>query len=390
MKKYTVEFNGTEILLSLFKKYNTERWVLSSKDIKEKSNNFFEGGKFKDNHIRKGNFEFGLLCGILFDSRIDTIYFVSDVKCKYLSSWLDPHYENHYFYIRNGFNLDSLHKKIKLTGNKVTIRLDYWTDLFSLVLSNEEKLFIEEFLQKCEEKAESLVKDNLAKIRKNKNELLAKQKSIFSSFDKDGDGEVDLIENDFHKLFAKNQNIILTIDKTYIHQFVKISNFIKQKRQNIQNIFTSIKNTNSKKELDERTGLLSNQIHTYELLVFHSINMIGALIENDLITFYEIYEAFDKLGIYNSNWENEVSEKLLNIGNKLNDLMYSIQNMEQSIVNELRYLNYTTQESFKDLNRSLTSHLKDIDSSIRVNNLWTVIQSYQLYKINKNTKGLKS
>ena len=171
---------------------------------------------------------------------------------------------------------------------------------------------------------------------------------------------------------------------------MKISNFIKTKKGNTQKIFESIRDTSSQQELEERVSLLKNQIHTYELLVFHSINMLGSLVSQDLISFYEIYESFDKLGVLNSNWENEVSEKLTDIGEKLDDLMYSIYNMEQNIVNELSRLSYVTQESFEDLNSSVTSQLKDVESSINTNNLLTGIQAYQLYKINKNTKGLRS
>jgi hypothetical protein len=116
--------------------------------------------------------------------------------------------------------------------------------------------------------------------------------------------------------------------------------------------------------------------------------MIGALVSEDLITFYEIYESFDKLSIFNSNWENEVSIKLIKIGDKLDDLLYSIYNMEQNIVSELSHLSYVTQESFEDLNRSVTSQLKEVESSMNMNNLLTGIQAYQLYKINKNTKGI--
>jgi hypothetical protein len=219
--------------------------------------------------------------------------------------------------------------------------------------------------------------------------LLNSKNNIINDLDQNNDGIVDLISNEFNKLFSKNQKRVMEMDKTYIHQFVKVSNFIKTKKQNTQKIFESIRDTSSKEELEERVNLLKNQIHAYELLVFHSINMIGALVSEDLITFYEIYESFDKLGMFNSNWENEVSEKLTNIGDKLDDLMYSIYNMEQSIVSELSHLSYITQESFEDLNRSVTNQLREVESSINTNNLLTGIQTYQLYKINKNTKGLR-
>jgi hypothetical protein len=221
------------------------------------------------------------------------------------------------------------------------------------------------------------------------NILKQKKKIELTNFDKDSDGKIDLIENDFNKLLNKNQKNILLFDKSYIHQFVKVSNYIKTKQQNTQKIFESIRDTSTEFELEERVSLLKNQIHAYELLVFHSINLIGALVSEDLISFYEIYESFDKLGMFNSNWENEVSEKLTNIGDKLDDLMYSIYNMEQNIVSELSQLSYITQESFENLNSSVSNQLREIESSINTNNLLTGIQTYQLYKINKNTKSLR-
>jgi hypothetical protein len=112
--------------------------------------------------------------------------------------------------------------------------------------------------------------------------------------------------------------------------------------------------------------------------------MIESLVKEDLITFYEIYETFDKLGIYNSNWENEVSNKLENIGSKLDELLYSIYRLEQSIVNELAQLSYVTQDSFYALNNSLINQLQEVESSINTNNLLSGIQSYQFYKLNRH------
>ncbi len=224
-------------------------------------------------------------------------------------------------------------------------------------------------------------------IQNKNNELNAE----LGSLDKDNNGLVDIIEsNDFNKLLQINQGKIINIDREYVHKFIKLSNYIKKRKENIQIIFSSLQKNESIANKIDALGILKNQIHSYELFIFHSLNMIGALISDDLITFYEIYESFDKLKIFNSNWENEVSEKLINIGDKLNDLMYSIYNMEQNIVSELSNLSYITQESFEDLNRSVTSQLKEVESSINTNNLLTGIQAYQLYKINKNTKGLRS
>ena len=221
------------------------------------------------------------------------------------------------------------------------------------------------------------------------NKLNLEKFNIITDLDKDNNGEVDLIDGEtFNRLLNKNQKSIIEIDKIYIQKFVKISIYLKTKKSNTQKIFDSIKDTKNDTELNELVNLLKNQIHTYELLVFHSISMITSLVESDLISFYEIYECFDQLGVFNSNWENDVSGKLSNIGEGIKDLMYSIYHMEQSIVNSLDNLSYVTQDSFQDLRNSIDSQLNSIDSSIQCNNLLTGIQTYQMYKINQNTKSI--
>ena len=199
------------------------------------------------------------------------------------------------------------------------------------------------------------------------------------------DGDID-----FLKILKKNQTKIIEIDRNYIQKFVKIHNYLQTKKENSLFIFNELKKSNSTIEQHDMLGILKNQINTYEILVFHSINMLGSLVTDDLITFYEIYESLDKLGIFNSNWENEVSEKLTNIGDKLDDLMFSIDSMEKNIVSHLNNLNYYVQEGFSELNMNVTNQLIEINSSINTNNLLAGIQAYQLYKINKNTKSLKS
>jgi hypothetical protein len=87
--------------------------------------------------------------------------------------------------------------------------------------------------------------------------------------------------------------------------------------------------------------------------------------------------------MFNSNWENEVSQKLTNIGVGLTKLLVSIEEMSMGIIDAIGELTYITEES----NRNLENQLKGIDSSLQLNNLITGIQSYQMYKINKNTKS---
>ena len=131
--------------------------------------------------------------------------------------------------------------------------------------------------------------------------------------------------------------------------------------------------------------ILEGEIHSYNLLLINSLNLIVSLIEDDQITFYEIYEKFDKLNIFNSNWENELSQKLTNISSDINGLMNEIKDVGDKIVSSIDNLSYITEES----TRMLDDRLGEIDSSIKTNNLLTLIQTYQTYKINKNTKNLR-
>lgn len=203
-------------------------------------------------------------------------------------------------------------------------------------------------------------------------------------------GLIKLIDGDidFLKILKKNQTKIIEIDRNHIQKFVKIHNYLKTKKENSLFIFNEIKKSSSIIDKQDMLGILKNQVNSYEVLVFHSMNMLGSLLSDDLITFYEIYESFDKLNIFNSNWENEVSEQLNKIEVGFSDLMYSINSMERNIVNGLNELSYVTQEGFSELEQSVTKELQSIDSSIKFNNLLTGISAYQLYKINKQTKEL--
>ena len=230
-------------------------------------------------------------------------------------------------------------------------------------------------------------KENFSKSKEKDLKLI--KSTFFEEFDKNGDGIIDIIESDdLMKLFRKHQSVIKEFNKDYINHIVKISNYLKTKGSNIQKIFSQLKKIKNKHNLNKNIGLLKNQIHTYEVVLFHSLNMITSIVEDDLITVNEIYEEFDKLKMFKTDHEKEVSQKLSDIGDGLSTLMYSINSMERNIVSGLNTLSYVTQDGFSDLNNSLSRELQSIDSSIQSNNLLNTIQTYQLYKINKQTKGL--
>ena len=63
--------------------------------------------------------------------------------------------------------------------------------------------------------------------------------------------------------------------------------------------------------------------------------------------------------------------------------MYEIRDMGDQISNSIQELSYVTEES----NRQLTNQLSEIDSTLKVQNLISTINTYQNYKTNR---GLNS
>ena len=130
-------------------------------------------------------------------------------------------------------------------------------------------------------------------------ELKVSQTNLLRELDKDGNGEVDVVEgDDFNTLLKKHQKSIVEVDRNYVQQFVKVSSYLKTKKVNIQSLFNSIKDTPNQEVLNEYVEILKDEIHTYNLILFNSLNMIVSLVEDDMITFYEIHEMFDSLNIF--------------------------------------------------------------------------------------------
>ena len=241
---------------------------------------------------------------------------------------------------------------------------------------------LDEFVNKLQPKLEKIKKNQIIDRDQIKLQLI-------NEFDKDKNGKIDIVEcDDFNQLLKKNQKKIIETDKSYIQQFVQLSDHLNTRKDNIQHLYDKVKaipNQNAfGADYNDFIKIIKNTIHTYKVLLANSLNMICALIEDDLITFYKIHGKLDKLNIFNSNYENEILNKLSNIEMKLEDVIYSINDMNNNIVMELGMLSMEIENS----TNILSKHLKEIGSEIDVNTLVTGIGVYQMYQINKNIKSL--
>ena len=184
--------------------------------------------------------------------------------------------------------------------------------------------------------------------------------------------------------------------------------YLTTKSNNLQKTYDLLIQSKKIRDFSKLQKIFDMQYDSYSLLLFRSYEMVLSLIKEDLITFYEIYEIFDSVGIFESNWESEMKNtlneiKVLNLESVKSLLTISkqIQSLETSIINQLSSINQSISDvkdsvdgvklSVDNMNKSLTKELKGVNNKLWWNNLFQVVQIYQnrrryklLRKINSN------
>jgi hypothetical protein len=233
MERDKIKIYGAQILISLFEKHKNQTWILSSSEIESKKKAWFPG-KWGEYCFSQYKHKFGLKCGITL-SEDNSVFFLTDDN-KSLSRKFQTLED-----IRETFHIH----------NSNSIKINVWTDCF-IKMSEHEIQFLQEFLNIFSSMADKRVefKENQLKVSIETAEFHVEsfkksQVSFLEEFDKDGNGIIDIVEGDdaFMTLLKKHQKKIIDIDKEYIQNLVKVSNYLKTKRQNIQNLYFSIKNT---------------------------------------------------------------------------------------------------------------------------------------------------
>lgn len=254
----------------------------------------------------------------------------------------------------------------------------------------------------AEEHTKYLQEIDFAKTQKKKEKKITQQKIQklnFKEFDKNKDGQLDILEgeNVLIDLVNKFEKTIIEFDYELIKDLVKLNDFLNSKRENLKKIFEIFQMIETQDSLVEILEIFRNSINNYNLLTTHSINMVVSLSEKQMTTYYELHTFFDKLNVFDSKWERSVYEKLAlidlrleNLSSSIKEVIFSIQSMEKNISESLDNLSYQTRSSFSELQGKVTEELKSIRTGVGLNNLLTGIQTYQLYNINKNTNSASS
>ena len=297
-------------------------------------------------------------------------------------TWSKP-FENFHLLINEYTN--------KYTNNKDRILID---KLIILSKSYQDTLNNEIKIHKQEQKEQNQEKNKIKKKT-----LLTKINNLVKEFDTNNNGLVDFTEsNSFQKLVEKNQSKIIKIDPRFIQKLTKISVFLESRSQIINNIFFQTIQTKSIKKFNKTKDILSELIESYNIIQVHSLNMIVSLIDEDLITFYRIYEVFDNLNIFDSKWEKDLLNKLNSVDKNITLLNQNVSLVNENLnfieesINKTKEVIYQGFNNFSydinNLNDSVNEKLLKVNSQLSYNNLLTTVNTYQLYTLNKKTSKL--
>ena len=256
-------------------------------------------------------------------------------------------------------------------------------DKLSLEIKLKE-IELEEVLKSKEKLEDRKEKERLRFLKK---EIL----DVTNELDKDGNNTLDLAESEdsFMGLLKSQQKKILEFEKTegkdFTNKFVKLSNFLKLKRAHLQNLFSQFKQIKSLEVLDNAENLIKREMYMYNLLLLDSLHMISSFIDDDRISFNIIYEKFDALNVWNTNFQNQMLNKLDLLNNNIDRLRGDISEMNHNsnmIIDKLQDLSHISEEN----NRVLDKQLEKINSSIKANTVLNAINTYQNYTTNKRLK----
>ena len=211
-------------------------------------------------------------------------------------------------------------------------------------------------------------------------DLKISQKKIIERIDKNNNGIVDGLEHKGFDLYLNsNEKKISKIKKEHVKDFVMISNHLNEYKKNIQSTFNSISETKNEQNLKHYVDVIQKNIHGWQLLQANGIYMIDSLIDERNIQFFKLYQSFEKLGVFDTTWQKNISEQLQLLNFNISNLIDSTESMSDGIISAIGDLTYATEQQTEKISGNISS----LDSSVKFGNLLSAINIYQNYRIGK-------
>jgi len=181
--------------------------------------------------------------------------------------------------------------------------------------------------------------------------------------------------DDYIQIVQNSETIILSKGgDTALHSFIKINYFLTDFRDSI------IKSKQFLLQLDDNELLTETSYHniinsssnifeikvkTLEWYKNISISMLLLYKNDKKIEYYKIFDCFERLGVFDSSWQKNVTKKITNIEESLSDINGSLMKVNN---NFLRLV---------ESNENIISELRNINSDIVTNNMLQALVAYR-------------
>jgi hypothetical protein len=116
-------------------------------------------------------------------------------------------------------------------------------------------------------------------------------------------------------------------------------------------------------------------IETLKFYKIMALVMILFYLEDKKIRYFEIYGAFEKMGVFDNSWQKQVLQILGNIDDRLANIGSQLSHLSDDF------------EILFDKSDLIISELKQIENGVFGNNILQAVTAYQTWQINKNTKS---
>lgn len=213
------------------------------------------------------------------------------------------------------------------SSNNKFLRLLGYTNLTEvssekIVANEKEKESLDKKINNATKVLEKLQEE--FNILSNKLDTLQTKKEVIESvipvnkfYDADDNNDLDVAETSNIELFIKKkQPAIRKIEKqenrNYLKDFTKINIFLDSFQKQLVNDydciqgFCEIENKISLSDAQQSIETFESNITSYKALMSSLVLMISNLVNDDLVSFFKLYDIFDKLSVFESNYEKKV------------------------------------------------------------------------------------
>lgn len=118
-------------------------------------------------------------------------------------------------------------------------------------------------------------------------------------------------------------------------------------------------------------GTYENYNKTLEYYKNIAKTMIIFYLNDNKISYFEIHQAFEKLGVFDSTWQKNLMSKMSNIESNLNRISLDLTQMNSNF------------EQLINQSEKITNELQAINNSVKTGNMIQAISAYQSWRINR-------